>query len=90
VAANVPVIDVSVQAPAFKGHEAAGARNLPTSLTVLLAATTAEAPSIVFAAGNEQLYLTEVPDASAPAPAGTCVGTGPVGAAGPYSEGAAQ
>ncbi|HZU71668.1 MAG TPA: RcpC/CpaB family pilus assembly protein [Acidimicrobiales bacterium] len=90
VAADVPVIDVSAQVPTYKGHENSTGRNLPSAMTVLLAATTAQAPSIVFAAVNEQVYLTEVPDASAPAPAGTCTGTGPAGSAGSFAEGVVQ
>ena len=78
VAADVPVIDVSLQVPEFKAHESSTGRQLPTSVTVLLSATTAQAPALVFAAGNESIYLAEVPTGLAPAPAGTCVGTGRV------------
>lgn len=78
VAADVPVIDVSLQVPEFKGHVSSVGRQLPTSVTVLLSATTAQAPALVFAAGNESIYLTQVPGGQAPAPAGTCVGTGQV------------
>ena len=78
VAADVPVIDVSQQVPEYKGHSSSTGRQLPTSVTVLLSATTAQAPGLVFAAGNESIYLTEVPGGQAPAPAGTCVGTGQV------------
>ena len=76
VASDVPVIDVSLQLPEFKGHQSMAGRQLPTSVTVLLSATTAQAPALVFAAGNESIYLTQVPNALAAAPAGTCVGTG--------------
>jgi hypothetical protein len=75
VAADVPVIDVSLQVPEFKGHQSSAGRPLPGSLTVLLSATTAQAPALVFAAGNESIYLTQVPGGTAAAPAGTCVGT---------------
>jgi hypothetical protein len=78
VATDVPVIDVSLQVPEFKGHQSSTGRPLPSSVTVLLAATTAQAPALVFAAGNESVYLTEVPNGQAPAPAGSCVGTGQV------------
>lgn len=78
VAADVPVIDVSLQVPEFKGHASSTGRQLPSSVTVLLSATTAQAPALVFAAGNESIYLTQVPGGQAPAPAGTCVGTGQV------------
>jgi len=78
VAADVPVVDVSLQLPEFKGHESSTGRQLPTAVAVLLSATTAQAPAIVFAAANESVYLTEVPGAKAPAPAGTCYGTGQV------------
>lgn len=78
VAADVPVIDVSLQVPEFKGHQTSTGRQLPTSVTVLLSATTAQAPALVFAAGNESVYLTEVPGGQTPAPAGSCVGTGQV------------
>ena len=72
VAAGVPVLDVSVQTPEYKGH-AGTARSVPGSVTVLLAATAAQSPSLVFAAQNEQIYLTEVPGGAA-APVSSCVG----------------
>lgn len=75
VAADVPVLDVSVQTPEYKGH-AGAARSVPGSVTVLLAATAAQSPPLVFAAQNAQIYLTEVPGgAGAPSAAG-CVGGG--------------
>jgi Flp pilus assembly protein CpaB len=73
VAADVPVLDVSVQTAEYKGH-AGAARAVPGSVTVLLAASGAQSPSLVYAAQNEQIYLTEVPSGSGAAPGNQCAG----------------
>lgn len=72
VAAGVPVLDVSVQSPEYKGH-VGGARSVPGTVTVLLAATAAQGPPLVFAALNEQVYLAEVPSGGT-APSAPCAG----------------
>lgn len=72
VAAGVPVLDVSVQTPEYKGH-AGATRSVPGSVTVLLAATSAQSPPLVFAAQNAQIYLTEIP-AGTVSPADSCAG----------------
>ena len=73
VAAGVPVLDVSVQTPEYKGH-AGAARSVPGSVTVLLAAAAAQSAPLVYAAQNEQVYLTEVPTGGGAPSAGSCTG----------------
>ena len=73
VATDVPVLDVSVQTPEYRGHTGT-ARSIPGSVTVLLAATSAQSALLVFAAQNEQIYLTEVPRGGGSRPTGPCAG----------------
>lgn len=75
VASAVPVIDVSAQTPEYRTH-AGTARSVPGSVTVLLAATGAQAPALVYAAQNEQVYLSEIPHGGTAASTGGCTGEG--------------
>lgn len=73
VASRVPVLDVSDVVPAYRTNPSSGGRAVPSSITVLLGVTPAQAPGIVYYAANEQMYLTASNQATA-TPSGTCVG----------------
>ena len=72
-AARVPVLDVSDVVPAYRTNPSSGGRAVPSSITVLLAVTPAQAPGIVYDAANEQMYLAASNQATA-TPSSTCVG----------------
>lgn len=73
VASRVQVLDVSDVVPAYRTNPSAAGRSVPNGITVLMAVTPAQAPTIVYFASNEQLYLA-ASNQSKTAPSGTCVG----------------
>jgi Flp pilus assembly protein CpaB len=91
IAPDITVIDVSDTSPAFDPHAATTtattsgsstaptgptARVIPTTLTLLLAVTPAEAQTVAFMSSFEGLYVAET-QKSAPSPAPTqCLSTG--------------
>ena len=73
VAPKVEVLDVSSEVAPFSSSPSAAGRNVPGSVTVLLAVAPELAPKIVFYAMNEQLYLVAT-DGAKPAASNTCFG----------------
>ena len=73
VASHIQVLDVSDVVPAYRTNPSSGGRSVPSSITVLLAVTPAQAPGIVFYSANEQMYLTAA-NQSTTAPSSACVG----------------
>lgn len=73
VAPKVEVLDVSSEVPPLSSSPSAGGRNVPGSVTVLLAVSPQLAPKIVFYAMNEQLYLVAT-DGANPAASNSCYG----------------
>lgn len=84
VAHKVPVLDVSDAVPAYRSNPTSGGRAAPASITVFLAVTPAQAPTVVYYTSNEQLYLLATNQSSAP-PTGACSGMVAGGALAPVS-----
>ena len=84
---NIEVLDVSQVVPALNtnptGAAAAAAsaagttgRTIPSSITLLLAVSPAQAREITFMTQNETLSVTQTQKGTSPPPIGQCVGTG--------------
>ena len=84
VAANVPVLDVSTVVPGYAQQPTPTGRATPPNVTVLLAATSDQAPQLVFMTTNESLYLAKVPAGQPAPPLYQCVGTGQLVGAAPH------
>lgn len=84
VAHKVLVLDVSDEVPAYRSNPTSGGRSAPGSITVLLAVTPAQAPTIVYYTSNEQLYLLATNQSGAPV-SGACSGMVAGGALAPVS-----
>ena len=57
VAPSVEVLDVSDEVPAYRSDPVVGGRSVPDSITVLVSVSPTLAPSMVYYAENDQLYL---------------------------------
>jgi Flp pilus assembly protein CpaB len=74
--ADIQVIDVSSTSPSLAGTKAAnGGRTLPSSETVLLAVTSAQARTLSFLSQNETVSLVQTQADTNPPPVGQCIGT---------------
>jgi Flp pilus assembly protein CpaB len=73
--ADVQVIDVSSTSPSLSGTKGSGGRTLPSSETVLVAVTSAQARMLSFLSQNETVSLVQTQTDTNPPPVGQCIGT---------------
>jgi Flp pilus assembly protein CpaB len=73
--ADIQVIDVSSTSPSLSGTKGNAGRTLPTSETVLLALTSAQARMLAFLSQNETVSLVQTQADTNPPPVGQCIGT---------------
>ena len=72
---NVDVLDVQSTVPPYAGHEAAGARNVPGSETLLLAVNPQQARTLEFLSQNESISVVQTQKGTLPPVIGQCIGT---------------
>jgi len=73
--ADIQVIDVSSTSPSLSGTKGSGGRTLPSSETVLVAVSSAQARTLSFLSENETISLVQTQTDTSPPPVGQCIGT---------------
>jgi Flp pilus assembly protein CpaB len=76
VMSDIQVLDVSSVAPALGSHPSSTGRAVPTSLTLLLAVSPAQARVLTFMAQNETLSVAQTQKGASAVTVGECIGTG--------------
>src|SRR3984957_9557529 len=72
---DVQVIDVSSTSPSLSGTKGTGGRTLPSSETVLLAVSSAQARTLAFLSQNETVSFVQTQTDTSPPPVNQCIGT---------------
>jgi Flp pilus assembly protein CpaB len=73
---NIEVLDVSTTVPALGSHPSSEGRTIPSSITLLLAVSPAQAREAAFMTQNEALSVTQTQSGTFPPTVGACIGTG--------------
>lgn len=76
VMGDIEVLDVSSVSPALGTHPTSTGRSLPSSLTLLLAVSPAQARVLTFMAQNETLSVSQTQKGASAVTVGECIGTG--------------
>lgn len=72
---NIEVLDVSSTVPALSGHPSSIGRQVPGSLTLLLAVNPGQARTVTFLTQNETLSVVQTQKGTVPPFVGQCIGT---------------
>lgn len=73
--ANIQVLDVESTVPSYASHKTAAGRTIPTSETLLLAVSPAQARTIAFLSANESVSVVQTQKDTNPPPLNQCIGT---------------